>query len=265
MNIIDTHSHLYLEEFDADRSEVLQRARDCGVSKIVMPAINMQTMSRLLTVCQENPDLCYPLVGLHPEDVDADYLAHLDLLYACLQENEDHFYGIGEVGLDFYWDQTYKAEQIAAFEIQIGWAIERDLPLVIHSRSAHKELVSTLYKYKSEHLRGIFHCFSGNEEECKELLEFDGFLLGIGGVLTFKKSNLPDVLKDVPLSRIVVETDSPYLAPVPYRGKRNESSYVCSTVAKLAELYGLSIEETAQTTTENAEKLFFCHFPLRKA
>lgn len=265
MNIIDTHSHLYLEEFDADRSEVLLRAKDCGVSKIIMPAINVQTMDRLLGVCRENPELCYPLAGLHPEDVDGDYLTNLKHLYTCLTAEENHFYGVGEVGLDFYWDQTYRKEQLDAFEIQIGWALEHNLPLVIHSRSAHRELVSTLYKYKQENLRGIFHCFCGDADECRELLEFDGFLLGIGGTLTFKKSLLPGVLKDVSLSRLVVETDSPYLAPVPHRGKRNESSFICSTVSKLADIYEMPVEDVAQITSANAEKLFFPHFPSVKA
>ena len=257
MIIIDTHSHIYLEEFDTDRDDVISRAKERGVSKIILPAIDLGSLDRLLKTCHDFPGFCYPLLGLHPEEVKVNYLDVLNHMKPLLRNIDSPFIGVGEVGLDFYWDQTYREEQIRAFEIQIGWAIEFNLPLIIHSRSAHRELVDTLLKYKSDSLRGIFHCFGGTQEECEELLQFSGFYLGIGGVLTFKKSSLPLVVKDVPLDRLVVETDSPYLAPVPHRGKRNESSFVYDVVKKLAEIKQLPIDIVAEATTRNAEKLFF--------
>lgn len=257
MKIIDTHSHIYLEEFDEDRSEVVARARERQVGKIILPAIDLTSLDRLLDMCREYSGYCYPLLGLHPEEVKGDYKEVLAAMKAKLAEPGAPYVGVGEVGLDFYWDETYRKEQMQAFDEQVQWAIEYNLPLVIHTRSAHKELVSTLYKYKGENLRGIFHCFGGTEEECRELLEFEGFCLGIGGVLTFKKSTLPQVLRNVPLTRLVVETDAPYLAPVPHRGKRNESAFVFDTLTRLAEIKEVSLEEAAKQTTENAERLFF--------
>jgi len=255
--IIDTHSHIYLEEFDPDREDVIRRAKEKGVGKIILPAIDLNTLDRLLKTCREFSGYCYPLLGLHPEEVKGNYRDVLDQMKPLLSEKDSPFIGIGEVGLDFYWDQTYKEEQIRAFEIQIEWALEFNLPLIIHSRSAHRVLVNTLLKYKSDSLRGIFHCFGGTQEECDELLQFEGFYLGIGGVLTFKKSYLSQVIKDVSLDRLVVETDSPYLAPVPHRGKRNESSFVYDVVMKLAEIKQVPSAVIAEATTKNAEKLFF--------
>ena len=257
MNIIDTHSHIYLEEFDEDRPAVIERAKNRGICKILMPAIDLASLDRLLGMCKAYPDFCYPTLGLHPEEVKEDYQNVLDSMKNMLAEPANPFVGVGEVGLDYYWDKTFRNEQIAAFEQQVEWAIEYNLPLVIHARSAHQDIVSTLYNYKGEKLRGIFHCFAGSNEEAEELLSFPGFYLGIGGVLTFKKSILPGVLQNVPLTRLVVETDSPYLAPVPHRGKRNESSFVYDTLAKLAEVKDVSLEYAATVTTQNAEMLFF--------
>lgn len=257
MKLIDTHSHIYLEEFDEDRDLVIDRAKKKEVSKIILPAIGLDSLERLLKMCQENPGYCFPLLGLHPEDVNKEYREVLSVMKNKLDEPGHPFVGIGEIGLDFYWNDTFRKEQLDAFDIQIQWALEYNLPLVIHCRSAHQELMDTLYKYKGEKIKGIFHCFSGTEEECQDLLAFPHFFLGIGGVLTFKKSNLPKVIESVPLTRIVVETDSPYLAPVPHRGKRNESSFVYDTVVRLAEIKKLSVEEVADITTENAEILFF--------
>ena len=257
MTLIDTHSHLYLEEFDEDRAAVMERALACGVDRIILPAIDLKTLDRLLQMCQAYPEHCFPLLGLHPEELDTSYAQVLDQMKPWLNREDSPFIGIGEVGLDFYWDQTYKKEQFAAFETQIEWAIQYDLPLVIHARAAHHELVSTLFKYKEERLRGIFHCFSGTEDECQELLAFPGFYIGVGGILTFKKSTLPQVLQHVPLERIVVETDAPYMAPVPHRGKRNESAFVRDTAERLAQVKEITLEEVARITTQNAEKLFF--------
>lgn len=256
MRLIDTHSHLYLEEFDADRAETVERARSAGVSAIVMPAIDLVTLDRLNDMCRTYPDYCYPLIGLHPEEVKEDYGSVLSQMKAILDKCPSSYIGIGEIGLDFYWDETYRTQQIEAFDEQLQWALEYKMPVAIHSRNAHREIVDTLYKYKDAGLSGVFHCFCGPPEEAEELLQFENFYLGIGGVLTFKKSTLPSVVQEIPMSRLLVETDSPYLAPVPHRGKRNESSYVLDTLKALAAYKGMTLEEAAEITTNNAEKLF---------
>lgn len=253
-SVVDTHSHLFVEEFDADRHEVMLRAREAGVKHIFMPNIDLASVEPMLQVCAEYPDFCSPMLGLHPTEVKADYREDLAQLKALLDRHP--FVAIGEVGLDLYWDKTYKNQQIAALEEQIGWALERNLPLVIHSREAFEELYALFSHYKDTPIRGIFHSFTGTADEAQALLEFSGFMLGINGVVTFKKSTLPEVLREVPLSRVVVETDSPYLAPTPYRGKRNESSYVVRVVEKLAEIYGLCPEAVAEQTTSNANAVF---------
>jgi TatD DNase family protein len=254
--IIDTHSHLFVEEFDVDRSEVMQRAREVGVQHVLMPNIDLASVAPMLQVCQEYRGFCYPMLGLHPTEVGADYPVVLSKLKALLDKQPQTFLAIGEVGLDLYWDKTYKDEQIAALEEQIAWALEYDLPLVIHSREAFDEIYTLFSRYKDSSLRGIFHSFTGTADEAQALLEFPGFLLGINGVATFKKSTIPEALSHVPLTRVVVETDSPYLAPVPYRGKRNESAYVVRVVEKLAEIYGLTAESVAAQTYANAATLF---------
>lgn len=253
-SVVDTHSHLFVEEFDADRHEVMLRAREAGVKHIFMPNIDLASVEPMLQVCAEYPDFCSPMLGLHPTEVKADYREDLAQLKALLDRHP--FVAIGEVGLDLYWDKTYKNQQIAALDEQIGWALERNLPLVIHSREAFEELYALFSHYKDTPIRGIFHSFTGTADEAQALLEFPGFMLGINGVVTFKKSTLPEVLREVPLSRVVVETDSPYLAPTPYRGKRNESSYVVRVVEKLAEIYGLCPEAVAEQTTSNANAVF---------
>lgn len=252
--VIDTHSHLFVEEFDGDRSEVVQRAREAGVQYILMPNIDLGSVEPMLKMCAEYPDFCYPMIGLHPTEVGADNSESLAELKALLDKHS--FIAIGEVGLDLYWDKTYKKQQLEVLEEQIGWALERDLPLVIHSREAFAELYSLFSHYKNTPIRGVFHSFTGTAEEAHSLLEFPGFMLGINGVVTFKKSALPEALREVSLSRIVVETDSPYLAPTPYRGKRNESAYVLQVVDKLAEIYGMPSSEVACQTSLNASTLF---------
>ena len=262
-NIIDTHSHLFASEFDEDRKEVMHRAREVGITHIVMPNIDMASINPMLQVCKEYPNFCYPTIGLHPTEVREDYhevLADMKLLLAnSLQGKATHspFIAIGEVGLDFYWDVTYKQEQLAALEEQINWALEYDLPIVIHSREAFTELYALLSQYKSTPLRGVFHSFTGTADEANALLEFPGFALGINGVVTFKKSTLPEALQGVPLSRIIVETDSPYLAPTPHRGKRNESAYVARVIERLAEIYQCPTEQIASQVYETSYKLFF--------
>lgn len=254
--IIDTHSHLFVEEFDEDRPEVMRRAREAGVQRILMPNIDLSTVEPMLRVCAEYSGFCYPMLGLHPTEVTADYRQGLSELKQLLQSHPQTFVAIGEVGLDLYWDKTYKAEQLAVLEEQIGWALEYDLPLVIHSREAFPELYALFSHYKDAPIRGIFHSFTGTADEAQSLLEFPGFMLGINGVVTFKRSTLPEALREVPLTRLVVETDSPYLAPTPHRGKRNESSYIVRVVEKLAEIYGCSPEVVAEQTYTNATNLF---------
>lgn len=253
-NIIDTHSHLFVGEFDEDRPEVIRRARESGVTRILMPNIDVASVAPMLQVCADYPDYCFPMLGLHPTEVKANYRDELSQLYYLLGEHA--FVAIGEVGIDLYWDKTYKKEQLLALEEQIGWALEYNLPLVIHSREAFSEVYNLFSHYKDTSIRGVFHSFTGTIDEAQALLEFQGFLLGINGVVTFKKSTLPEVIRNIPLSRLVVETDSPYLAPTPYRGKRNESAYVTRVVEKLADIYEATPEHVASVTHANACTLF---------
>lgn len=255
IEFVDTHTHLFTAEFDADRLAAVQRAIDAGVATLCLPAINEESLAPLLAMCDAFPDVCHPMIGLHPTELGEDYNAVLDRMYDLLKSDR-RFVAIGEVGLDFYWDDTRKREQEEAFRRQIEWAAESGLPLAIHSRSAFNELYSIMDCYRGRGLRGVFHCFSGSDDEACKLLSFDGFYLGIGGVVTYKKSTLPDVLKRVPLERVLLETDSPYLAPVPMRGKRNESSFVPYVADFLAGIYGCTVEEVAAVTTANARALF---------
>ena len=254
IEFIDTHTHLFAEEFDEDRELAVTRAKEAGVTRMFMPNIDDTSIEALLSLCDTH-DGCYPLIGFHPTSVDADWKERLAVVERAFRSGHP-FYGIGEVGLDFYWDDTFREEQMKVFDIQINWALEADLPLIIHSRSAQKELLEVMEPYRNTALRGIFHSFGGNEEEASELLEYTNFMLGINGILTFKKSTLPEVLKQVPLDRLVLETDSPYLAPVPHRGKRNESSFMVDTARRLADVYEVELAELSAKTTENALKVF---------
>ncbi|MBO4431873.1 MAG: TatD family hydrolase [Bacteroidaceae bacterium] len=253
--MIDTHAHIDGPEFADDFEAVIQRAKDAGVEKIFVPGICLKDTPHLLEVCQTHPNYLYPMIGLHPENImDEDYHQALDQLERMIDES---IIAIGEVGLDFYWDATYKQEQIEVFEHQVQWAEKYDLPLMIHSRSAHHELAEVMERHRASNLSGVFHCFTGTEEEARELLTFPNFMLGIGGVLTFKKSTLREVVKNaIPLSRIVLETDSPYMAPVPNRGKRNESAYVRSVAEKLSEIYDTNFDDIVLQTTKNTLKVF---------
>lgn len=250
--MIDTHSHIYGPEFDDDRAEVLQRARLAGVDKVLLPNINEESIARMLQVAKEYPDMCYPMMGLHPEDVKEDWAQVLDRMEMQL----DGMIAVGEVGLDFYWDTTFRKEQIEAFERQICWAVERNLPLVIHMRKAEQELLEVMERHKSDALRGVFHCFGGSKETASRMLKHEGFVLGIGGVVTFKNSRLAETLRHVPLDRIVLETDAPYLAPVPYRGKRNEPSYVAHVARFLSDIYNVSEEEVNDVTNLAVKRVF---------
>lgn len=255
IELVDTHTHLFTAEFDVDRSAAVQRALDAGVGALCLPAINEETLPSLMAMCDAFPGVCYPMIGLHPTELGDDYNGVLDRMYNILK-NDNRIVAIGEVGLDYYWDDTKKEMQRSAFRKQIEWALETGLPLAIHSRSAFDDLYAIMNEYRGRGLTGVFHCFSGNDDEARKLLSFDGFYLGIGGVVTYKKSTLPDVLKSVPLERVLLETDSPYLAPVPKRGKRNESSYVPYIADFLAGVYGCPVEEVASVTTANARNLF---------
>lgn len=254
--MIDTHCHIYGPEFEEDRESVVLRARQAGIELILLPNINEASIEPMLSLCHSYPEYCYPMMGLHPEDVADDYLQVLDKMEELLKVPSHPYVAVGEVGLDFYWDVSCKRQQIDAFSRQIEWAVRYGLPLMIHSRNAHYELVQTIRQYASEGLTGVFHCFGGTVEEAQELLAFDNFVLGIGGVLTFKKSALPDVLRHVPLQRIVLETDSPYLSPVPYRGKRNEPAYVAEVMRKVSDIYNVSIQEVEKVTNANVKRVF---------
>ncbi len=259
MEWIDTHCHIDGEEFDADRDAVLERARETGVSKIFVPAIDLASSKRILTLCQQYPDYLYPMVGLHPEEVRADWREQLTAIKQLLPLLREGAGGgsIGEVGLDFYWSREFEQEQMEAFEEQVRWSVETQLPLMIHCRKAQNELVSIIKRYAKELPGGVFHCFTGNEQEARELLQFDRFVLGIGGVLTFKKSHLPEVLPAVvPLDRLVIETDAPYMAPVPMRGQRNEPAYTRYVLERLAEAYGVTEQEIADRTNANVTRVF---------
>ena len=253
MQFIDTHCHLDGEEFRDDLEAVVTRAREAGVAAIGVPGINQDSCETVLELCRRYPGYCYPMLGLHPEDVKADWKEVLERIKKSLTSK---VVAVGEVGLDYYWSREFEKEQLEAFEEQVRWAVELQLPLMIHCRKAQNEMVAIIKKYQHDLTGGVFHCFTGNEHEAEELLQFDKFVLGVGGVSTFKKSHLPEVLPAVvPLERIVLETDAPYMAPVPKRGERNEPAFVALVLKRLAEAYGVSEEEVAQKTNENVARV----------
>ena len=255
MNYIDTHCHLDGEEFRDDLDAVVQRAREAGCAKVFVPAIDLPSCQTVMDVCNRFPDYAYPMLGLHPEEVKANWKEVLSAINGRL--STVNCIAIGEVGLDFYWSREFEKEQLEAFEEQVRWSVASRLPLMIHCRKAQNEMVTILKRYAKELPGGVFHCFTGNETEARQLLEFDNFVLGIGGVLTFKKSHLPEVLPAVvPLERIVLETDAPYMAPVPMRGNRNEPAYIRHVITRLAEAYGVSEETICEKTNSNVERIF---------
>ena len=255
MNYIDTHTHIDGEEFKEDLDAVIVRCKEAGATKLFVPGINAGSVETIRAVCSRYPNYCYPMLGLHPEDVKADWQEQLNIVRAAI---DGQTIAIGEIGLDFYWSREFEQEQLQAFQQQVEWGIELNLPLMIHCRKAQNEMVRILRKYDGELPGGIFHCFTGNELEALELLRFDRFVLGIGGVLTFKKSKLPETLAAVvPLDRIVLETDAPYMAPVPMRGQRNEPAFVPLVCRKLAEVYGVTPDEVDRQTTATARRVLF--------
>jgi TatD DNase family protein len=253
MNLIDTHSHIYLEDFDKDRQEMLERAEKEGIGKILMPAIDSATHEKMLSISMQFSQLCRPMIGLLPCSVKQNYEQELSIVRDYLEKNE--FIAIGEIGLDFYWDVNFKPQQYDSFHQQIEWALHYDLPIVIHSRNSIDECISVVTEHQKGKLKGVFHCFSGSIEQAKKIIDLN-FYLGIGGVVTFKNSGLDKVMKQLTLENIVLETDAPYLTPVPFRGKRNECSYLKFVVQRLAEIKEMDFKEIAEITTWNAEKLF---------
>ncbi|MDL2231580.1 TatD family hydrolase [Porphyromonadaceae bacterium OttesenSCG-928-L07] len=251
MQFVDTHSHLYSEEFDTDRADSISRAKEAGITHIMLPDIDMTSRVRMFETCEMFPEITFPAIGLHPTSVNENY--HQELVAIERHLGDRKFYGIGECGLDFYWDTTYYKEQIKAFEHQLHIAKEMNLPVIIHSRESLNEILNILKKHP--YTQGILHCFPGNSEEARLACEM-GYLLGIGGVVTFKNSHLPEVVRNVGPEHIVLETDAPYLAPAPHRGKRNESAFIPLIAQKIAEITEEGIEKIAEITTQNAMKLF---------
>jgi TatD DNase family protein len=253
MKLIDTHCHIYSIEFDTDRVAMLSRAEYEGISKMLMPAIDISTHVQMLGLENEFPGKCMSMMGLHPCSIKENYREELQIVEEYFQKRS--FIAVGETGLDFYWDLTYTKEQYEAFQRQIELALQHDIPIVIHSRNSTDECIEMIHKNQKGSLKGVFHCFSGSLEQAFKIIDLN-FYLGIGGVLTFKKSGLDVVLEQLDLKQVVLETDSPYLAPIPFRGKRNECSYLKYVAEKLAEVKNIPVEEIAAITTANAERLF---------
>ncbi|MDZ4821924.1 MAG: TatD family hydrolase [Flavobacteriales bacterium] len=254
MHLVDTHAHLYLPQFDEDREAMIQRAIEAGVEKIFLPNIDLDTIPLMHSLCDRFPQNCFPMMGLHPCDVNEDFqsvLAQMRLMFS-----ERKYWAVGETGIDLYWDKTKLDLQIASFKIQIEWAKELSLPIVIHARESFDEIFSVLDEVNDERLTGVFHCFTGNEAQAKHIDGYGGFMFGFGGVLTHEKSGLSETVKQIQPEKIVLETDSPFLAPMPHRGKRNESAYVRIVVEKLATVLGRSIHDVESITTRNSERLF---------
>lgn len=252
--LIDTHTHLFVEAFDEDRDVVVRRAIDAGVEYMLLPNIDKETIEPLNELARRFPDNCFPMMGLHPGSVQADWEEQLSAVRAALYSGS--YLAVGEIGMDLYWDTSFVEQQREVFRQQVSWAKELKLPIVIHARDAFQELFTILDEINDENLSGVFHCFTGSKEDAAHILSYGGFMLGIGGVVTYKKANLGDSLQDVPLSALILETDSPYLTPVPFRGQRNESAYLVHIAEKLADIYGVSLKGIEKVTTENAQKLF---------
>jgi len=255
MSLIDTHIHLYADEFYSDREALIAAAASKGINRFLLPNIDKDSIEGMLALCSSHKNACYPMFGLHPCSVKEDFEEQLSIIRSSYEENKKNTVAIGEIGLDFYWDLTYKKEQELAFRNQVDWAIEMDLPVVIHSRNSTNELIGILKEINNPRVHGVFHCFSGDLSQANEIIKL-GFYLGIGGVVTFKNSGMDKVVPHLPIDRILLETDGPYLAPVPFRGKRNEPAYLKLIAEKIAELKNISLADLAIATTYNAEQLF---------
>ncbi len=253
MQFVDTHTHLYSEEFKEDRKAIVEKAIKNGVNQMFLPNVDVDSIQPMLDLVWDFPENCFPMMGLHPCSVNEHVEAHLFQIQKWFKKRK--FWAVGEIGLDYYWSTDFKEQQISAFKKQIQWAINLDLPIVIHSRNSNEDVIKILGEMSHPKLRGIFHCFSGDANQASQIVEL-GFLLGIGGVLTYKNSGLTDAIADISLQHIVLETDAPYLAPVPFRGKRNESFYLLEVARKLAEVKAVGLNQVAEITTNNAKKVF---------
>jgi TatD DNase family protein len=251
---IDTHTHLYSSQFEDDRTAMIERAIAAGVEIMLLPNIDLRSVEGMHALEKEFPANCFAMMGLHPCSVDADWEPTLAEMKKHLDSRS--YVAVGEIGIDLYWDKTLVAEQKEAFRTQIGWAKEKGLPIVIHARDSFPEIYEVLDRENDERLRGVFHCFTGNAEDVRKIESYGGFIYGIGGVVTYKKSGLPETLAQIPPEKIVLETDAPYLPPVPFRGKRNESAYLLHTAEKVAEVYGLPLNKIRNITTANARQMF---------
>ncbi|MEA3450535.1 MAG: TatD family hydrolase [Bacteroidota bacterium] len=255
MKLIDTHTHLYLENFNSDIDKVIERAIENNITQFFCPNVDLSTVDKLHDLVKKYPENCFPLMGLHPEAIKENFEKDLGKIEELLSKNK--YYGVGEVGIDLYWDKKYKEQQIEAFRFQVKLAKKMDLPVIIHTRDAFDEVFSVIDAENDENLRGIFHCFTGNLKQAQHIIDYSGFKLGIGGVMTYKNSGLSNVVKEVDIKHIVLETDSPFLPPTPKRGKRNESSFLVYIAEFLAQLKQINIQTVAQITTNNAVKVFF--------
>lgn len=253
MYFIDTHSHLFLPEFDDDREAVIERAFESNVDKIFLPNVDAKTIKSLIELSEKYATKCYPMMGLHPTSVDENYLVQLDIVEDWINKYE--FVAVGEIGIDMYWDKSFLQEQKHAFEIQVKLAKKHKLPIIIHTREAFNEVFDLMDKLYDEKINGIFHSFTGSYQDALQIIEY-GFKIGVGGIVTFKNAGLDKIIENIDLSHIVLETDSPYLAPVPFRGKRNESSYIVNIAQKIADLHKTTIEEVAKITSKNALEVF---------
>jgi len=253
MIFFDTHTHFFLKEFDTDRDQVINNAISSGVTYLLVPNIDSETIEPLLSLCAKYPDHCFPAVGLHPTAVKENFQEEMNPIEKALSSLTCK--AIGEIGLDLYWDQTFYRQQIIALRYQFDLALKLNLPVILHSRESLDDLIRVVSEYKNTALTGVFHCFPGNYDQAKKVIDL-GYKIGVGGVVTFKNSNLADVIKKISLEDVLLETDSPYLAPVPYRGKRNESAYIKIVAEKIAEISGNKVEDIAMITTKNALKLF---------
>jgi TatD DNase family protein len=254
MFFIDTHTHLFSPSFDEDRTAVVERAVKAGVETLLLPNIDLESIEPMYDLCNQFPQNCFPMMGLHPGSVDENWEMNLEIIRKNLFERKN--YAVGEIGMDLYWDKTFQNEQAEAFRMQIAWAKELALPIVIHAREAFDEIFEIIDELNDERLTGVFHCFTGTVEQAKRIQNYGGFKIGIGGVLTYKKAELDLVLKEIDLSEMILETDSPYLPPTPHRGKRNESAYLLHIAEKLADVKGCTLKVIADTTTANAKELF---------
>ncbi len=251
---VDTHTHLFVDAFDEDRTEIVQKAINSGVEKMLLPNIDIDTIDAMDKLAESFPSNCFPMMGLHPGSIKEDWQERLEIIRKHLLEGK--YIAVGEIGMDLYWDKTFIKEQAEAFRMQVEWAKELKLPIVIHAREAFEPIFEILDEINDESLTGVFHCFTGTIEQANHVLSYGGFKLGIGGVLTYKKAELDKVLEQIDLKHLILETDSPYLPPVPFRGKRNESSYILHIAEKLTEVYNVPLSKIEEMTTASACELF---------